>query len=291
MYEPTSQDWNGAGAATARVLDPPAAGAQSGPDVVRDDRRFAVVLGRRHAAHPDEAPCPADPAPAFEVGHTQGWAPSPAGHESVAVEQYRRLAASLMRAQGTHGMQAVMVTSALAGEGKSLTAANLALTLARSYRKRVLLIDADLRMPAVHQIFRMANPRGLGEYLEGRTDRPTTMELGPQLVLLTAGRPSPDPVGGLASPRMKDLLSKAVAEFDWVIIDTPPVGLLPDARLLGDLVDAVLLVIEAGATPHAALERAIDEVGRERILGVVLNRATEGLLAGYGYQYNRYQGA
>jgi protein-tyrosine kinase len=193
-------------------------------------------------------------------------------------EQYRRLAARLYLAQAQLGMRVVMVTSALSGEGKTLTATNLALTLSESYKKRVLLIDADLRRPWVHQIFQVPNVAGLNDGLRADVDRKVPIiRFTEHLSLLTAGRPEPDPMSVLTSDRMRRVLEDAARTFDWVIIATPPVGLLTAAKLLASLVDTVLLVVRTGKTPLHASKMAAEGVGRDRILGVVLNCADEAL--------------
>lgn len=193
--------------------------------------------------------------------------------EPIAAEQYRQLAGTLIGAQADHALKVVMVASAVPGEGKSVTAANLALTLAKSYRRRVLLIDADLRLPSQHDIFGVPATRGLSELLDGCASGLAPTEIAPDLMLLAAGRPSADPVGGLTSSRMASLLEEAAAAFDWVIVDTPPVALLPDAHLLTSMVDGAVLVIQAGVTPYKMIARAVAALGRERILGAVLNGA------------------
>jgi capsular exopolysaccharide synthesis family protein len=167
-----------------------------------------------------------------------------------------------------------MVTSALPVEGKTLTAANVALTLAESYKRQVLLIDADLRRPWVHEMFQIPNLSGLNDGLRSSEDRKIPLlRLTDHLSVLTAGRPDRDPMSVLSGDRMRRVLQEASLRFEWVIIDTPPVALLTDAHLLASLVDAVLLVVQSGKTPLAAINRAVEAVGRERILGVVLNRA------------------
>jgi capsular exopolysaccharide synthesis family protein len=213
------------------------------------------------------------------------WAPVDACHLPVAVEQYRRLAGHLVRAQEVQGTKVVMLASAASDEGKSVTAANLALTLSKSYRRNVLLIDADLRRPSLHEVFDVPNGGGLSELLaRGRLARVAPVEVFPLLTLLPAGRPNPDPVGALTSPLMRRLIEEASSWFDWVIIDTPPLVPLPDAGLLAAMVDAVLLVIRAGSTRHETVLRAIRALGRERILGAILNRATEGI---FGHAHAR----
>lgn len=209
--------------------------------------------------------------------------------QPVAVEQYRRLAAILHHAQKERGISRVLVASALASEGKTLTATNLALTLSESYRKRVLLIDADLRRPGVNIAFGIAKQAGLSEALA--SDEPTKLsviQLSPTLAVLPAGHPNQDPMHGLTSLRMSQILDEASELFDWVIIDSPPVGILPDAKLLARMVDNVVLVIAASKTPHGAIQRAADALGRDRILGVVLNRVDPRTAAPGAYQYYRY---
>lgn len=210
---------------------------------------------------------------------------SPISANGSSVEQYRRLAARLHLAQMEHQTRIVMVTSAIPGEGKTLTAANLALTLSESYRRKVLLVDADLRRPWMHQVFQVPNVTGLNDGLRSESERKVHLiEVTEGLTLLTAGRPDPDPMSVLSSDRMRHVLEEAGTRFDWVIIDTPPVGLLTDAHLLASLVDTVLLVVHAGYTPLAAINTAVQAIGRDRILGIVLNRADDAVL-GQGYSY------
>lgn len=203
-------------------------------------------------------------------------------------EQYRRLAAAFHQAQRTTGAKVAMVASAVQGEGKSLTAANLALTMSESYRKNVLLIDADLRRPTQHSIFQIPGAPGLSDGLVS-VDEPRLPlhRLSARLTILPAGRPTSDPIGAITSERMRRLIDEAREVFDWIIIDTPPVGLLTDAALMASMADGVVLVVKAESTPHDLVERAVDALGRDRLLGVVLNRATEHA-HGAGYDYYKY---
>ncbi len=200
------------------------------------------------------------------------------GMRPAAREQYHRLAAVLHQAQADRGVRTVMVTSALAGEGKTLTAANLALTLSETYRRRVLIIDADLRRPTMHEIFQAENRSGLSDGLKSEAEPSLALvEISPLLAVLPAGNPDPNPLGGLTSERMRHVIQEAAETFDWVIVDTPPVVLLADASVLAAMVDIAVLVIQAGRTPYAFIQRAIDAVGRDRIAGLVLNRAQDGV--------------
>jgi capsular exopolysaccharide synthesis family protein len=207
--------------------------------------------------------------------------------EQWTVEQYRKVAATLHHAQAERDLKVVMVCSALSGDGKTLTATNLALTLSESYHRRVLLIDADLRRPSLHQIFQVRNVDGLTEYLTSELEQELpVIRTSPHLDIVVAGAPDSDPMSGLASGRMRLLLGHAAEIYDWVIIDTPPVVLLPDANLLAAIADGAILVVGAGTTPHKLVMRAVEALGRERILGVVLNRVERSVLVGgYGYGY------
>ena len=209
---------------------------------------------------------------------------------SVALEQYRRLAAILHHCQEDRGIRRVLVASALASEGKTLTATNLALTLSESYGRRVLLIDADLRRPGITQALGLPQQAGLSEVLYTiEQQKLPLLTVSDNLSVLPAGQPTSDPMAGLTSSRMAAILEEAAAAFDWVIVDSPPIGVLTDAKLLAAMVDGALLVIRAGSTPFAAIQRAAESIGRERLLGAVLNRVDESI-ASPGEYYYRYYG-
>jgi capsular exopolysaccharide synthesis family protein len=209
--------------------------------------------------------------------------------DPVSREQYRRLAGTLHHAQGVNGLKVILIGSAVAGEGKTLTAANLALTLSESYLRSVLLIDADLRKPFLDTFFNIERRPGLIDGLTAVEERRMSVsQISEHLSVLIAGHPSADPMAGLTSERMRSLIAEARESFDWIIIDTPPINLLPDANLLASMVDGALLVIKADSTPYDLVRRAIDLIGAERVLGVVLNRATSlphALRYGYAYDY------
>ena len=208
----------------------------------------------------------------------------------LLVEQFRSLAASLHATQLGHPLKSVIVTSASPGDGKSHVAVNLALTLSGSYQRRVLLIDADLRRPSLHRAFGVANTRGLADALAAKTDQKVAaVQISETLTLLPAGKPASNPLGGLSSERMKRIVAQAASRFDWVIVDSPPVGMLADARLVLETVDAALLVVRAGVTRFPDLEAAADTMGHERILGLVLNAADPVEIRGQGY-YRDYYG-
>jgi Mrp family chromosome partitioning ATPase len=125
---------------------------------------------------------------------------------------------------------------------------------------------------------------GLSETLQATGEQKLALlTVSPTLTLLPAGRPVPDPIGVLTSARMRAILDEASARFDWVVLDAPPVGPLADARLLTEMVQATLLVIRSGRTQYAQVQKAVEAIGRERILGVVLNGVEDVSYDGYEY--------
>lgn len=189
--------------------------------------------------------------------------------DHVIVEQYRKLAAALHQWQLEHGGKVVMVASAVASEGKTLTALNLALTLSGSYQRRVLLVDCDLRRPSVHDVLQIPPQPGLSEVAAKTPTAPRAVT--ERLSVVTAGRSTDDPVGTLTSSGMAALIEQGRRDYDWVLLDTPPAAVLPDASLLSDQTDGAVMVVAAGRTDYDMVMRAVASLGRDRILGVVLN--------------------
>jgi len=194
---------------------------------------------------------------------------------ACAVEQYRRLAATLHQLQEEQNLRTVTVTSAVPQEGKTLTIVNLALTLSGSYNRRVLLVDADLRRPSVHDVFGTALAPGLYEALRPAPTAVRVTEITPTLSVLPAGLLHGDPMVALASEQMTRLLADAAASFDWVLLDGPPAAAMADAGLLVRLTRAVILVIAANSTRYKVVERVVSEIGRDNIVGTVLNGVDE----------------
>jgi receptor protein-tyrosine kinase len=187
-------------------------------------------------------------------------------------EEFRQFAANLIHSQRNGGVKSLVVTSATPADGKTLVALNIALVLSESYRQRVLLIDGDLRKPSVGEALVLRASEGLSETLRAtQQGKAPVITLSETLFVLLSGRPDPDPLSSLTSARMEKLLKDASSQFDWVIVDTAPVAVAADAGLLSPMVHGSILVVRAGRTPHKAIERAIEALGRDRILGVVLN--------------------
>jgi protein-tyrosine kinase len=229
------------------------------------------------------------PDAAAEEPSTPGSSTKLVGDERMLTtsrEQYRRLAAALHHMQAINGLKVVLIASAVAGEGKTLTAANLALTFSESYEREVLLIDGDLRRPSLARTFGIASMPGLSDGLvRDYVGKLPLQQVSDRLTVLPAGRANPDPMAGLTSERMKQLIAEAREAFDWVIVDTPPIALMTDANLLSAIADGVVLVVKANSTPLMLVKRAVDALGPNKLLGTVLNRATT---AGQGDKYYDY---
>ncbi len=226
---------------------------------------------RRPAAGPAAGPAAAASVPTGATFHPAlaEKVVSPNGAPTVALEQYRRLAGRLHQWQLDHDGKLIMMVSAVAGEGKTLTSVNLALTLSGSYQRRVLLIDCDLRRPTVHAAFQIPSSPGVADIVT--LGEIPVVRITERLSVVPAGRLDGDPMGVLTSDAMTTLLAQARREYDWVILDTAPLAVLPDANLLADHVDGAVLVVSAGRTEFDLVDTAIKVIGRERLLGVVLN--------------------
>lgn len=253
------------------------------PASPRPDRREARDRGPARF----ELPRPAPAADALSSLRTNEFCVLHAGADPVMNQQFRKLAGTLHQLQVERTLRTMVVTSAVPGEGKTLTAANLALTLSESFKRRVLLIDGDLRKPMLATLFGCVEAEGLANLLAGDDRAAPIVRVSERLSVLFGGRSDVDPVGSLTSERMRHLLGDAAEEFDWVIVDTPPAALLPDASLLAGLVDGVLFVLRATSTPSATVQRALAALTPDRVIGVILNQADKQSLKEYGY-YHRY---
>lgn len=206
-------------------------------------------------------------------------------------ESFRSLRTSLLSKYPDEGTKIIIVTSAQPLEGKTTTAANIAMALAYG-GSRVLLVDADMRRPGLHRPLRLTNERGLSQVLTGQARVRDVIQrtVDPNLLAITAGRTPPNPSELLSSERMKTLLTNlAHGPFNWIIIDTPPVLAVTDAVILAPMVTGVTFVIGAEMTRRRLAERAIETVmqARPRYAAVVLNKVN---FAKNKYYYSRYYG-
>jgi polysaccharide biosynthesis transport protein len=206
-------------------------------------------------------------------------------------ESFRALRTALVSRYTDPGTKLLVVTSAQPLEGKTITAANIAMALAYG-GSRVLLIDADMRRPGLHRPLRLTNERGLAQVIAGQARVRDVIQrtVEPNLLAMTAGTPPQNPSELLASERMKTLMANlAVGAFDWVLIDTPPVLAVTDAVILAPSVAGVVYVIGAEMTRRRLAQRALDTIqsSNPRSVTVVLNKVD---FARNRYYYSRYYG-
>jgi capsular exopolysaccharide synthesis family protein len=203
-------------------------------------------------------------------------------------ERFRTLRSRLYKIAATRKLKRVLITSAVAAEGKTFVASNLAQSIMQQPELRVLLIDADLRASRLHLLFGAPDGPGLADYLRGEADEYAVIQKGLQenLFLIPGGTRVANPSELLLDERMKRLLSLVTPCFDWIIVDSPPTLPVHDASVLADMVDGVLYVIRAGSTHAEIAERTIAEFQGKNLLGAVLNQVEES--DSYGAEYQDY---
>ena len=196
---------------------------------------------------------------------------------SAYTEQFRALRTRILEAGERMQMRAIVVTSAGIAEGKTLTALNLAWLLAQTEGIRALVIDSDLRRPCATDYLGIETTGGLSEVLGGQLRlEDAIVRLEPAgLHLLPGGRPRDDVAELLSGPSYARILSEVRRMFDYIIIDAPPLGIFTDANVLMSRADGGLLVVRAGKTRYSAVDKLLEQMPRERLLGVVLNRTEE----------------
>jgi protein-tyrosine kinase len=229
--------------------------------------------------------------------HTH-WSPDPktilffnTQNHTYGTEEFRTLRSRFYQIRAKQPLRTVLVTSALPGEGKSFTVANLALTIARQHERRVLMVDADLRLPNLHSLLGAPLTPGLSDYLLGEADELSIIQKGsrPNLFFIPGGKLISNPTELIGNGRLKNLLRRLAPTFDWILLDSPPVVPISDACLLSELCDGVLMVVKAAATPVELAQKACREFqGKGKpLVGVVLNRVKR--TASYSsYYYNHY---
>ena len=193
---------------------------------------------------------------------------------TLAPEEYARLHTEIERASSPSRCFVVGVTSAVYGEGKTTVAMNLAVTMAQNSPERVALVDLNLRNRDLQARLNIAPCAGIVELIEGGEDdlagvvHKTEYE---NFTVVPAGRRSANPARLARSPQLVEIISALRAANDFIVMDMAPVLPVTDTRILARLVDGIVMVVRAGVTPREIVARAIDVVGEDRVLGVVLN--------------------
>jgi protein-tyrosine kinase len=215
------------------------------------------------------------------------------GLNAHGAEQFRTLRSRLYQLRSSQPLRTILITSSIAAEGKTFVANNLAQAIVRQPDRRALLIDADLRCSRLHVPLGAPFAPGLTDYLRGEADEMTVIQHGQEgnLCLIAGGNEVTNPSELLSNGRLKILLDRLTPVFDWVILDSPPCLAVSDASILTNLCDGVLMVVGAGSTPSALVQRACQELRERSLIGVVLNRAhdSDGYGNSYYYAYSRVE--
>jgi len=253
---------------------------RSRPEVMRDERenmRLAVTPRAVSARQDEWRQNTADDHLATLIDPT-----------SFEADRYRILRHVVERNHAKKKL--IAVTSALAGEGKTTTAINLAGALSQASDSRILISDLDLRTPSLgDRLGLITQSPGLVDLILDPTltlDGVVRRHPRFRLEVLPAGRPLAAPYELLKSPRLGELLQEARQRYDYVVVDTPPLVPVPDSRLIADLVDGLVVVVTAHRTPRTLLEDALTVMEPTKVIGIVFNRDEHPLHGHYGYSYH-----
>lgn len=204
--------------------------------------------------------------------------------DSLDAENFRNLRAQILFPRDCERRKVIMVTSVFPGEGKTYVATNLGVSIAMGIHEHVLLVDCDLRRPAMHKMFGYPNTAGLHELLTGQKELKdliirTKID---KLSLLPGGAEVPNPSELLSSEAMRESLKELKARYDdrFIIIDSTPSQIASEANVLSNYVDGIIFVIMAQRSHREVIQKSIADLGKEKILGIIFN--------GYKNSYKRY---
>jgi exopolysaccharide/PEP-CTERM locus tyrosine autokinase len=209
--------------------------------------------------------------------------------QSFEAEQFRMLKSQLLFPASSNRPRSIMVTSALPGEGKSFVSANLAASVAQNINEYVLLVDCDIRKPTIHKNFGIADGPGLSDYLSSNISLSSLLlaTVVDKLKILPGGRSVKNPAELLSSQKMSELFQEIASRYNdrYIIVDSPPPKLTSETSVLAKHVDGILLVVRYRSTPRKLVQDLTEMIGKEKIIGVVLNKCD---FKSASYDYNRY---
>lgn len=247
---------------------------------------------KRHAAQkevqvqaPVEAPTSPDDVPLYtqtkvvspDESHLEKHRVIPFLDDPTIIDRYNILRTQLLSRTRDKGHNTIMITSVLDGEGKTITAINMAVSIAREVKQTVLLVDADLRNPKIDKYLGCNGEKGLSDYLQ--TEVPVSdLLVNPglaKMIVLPGGRPIVDSAEFLGSPKMEKLVKEMKTRYPdrYVLFNCPPLLSVADPMVFSSYVDGVILVVEAGRTPKGQIRRAVELLEGKNIVGMVLNKA------------------
>jgi capsular exopolysaccharide synthesis family protein len=211
-------------------------------------------------------------------------------------EDYRSVRTSILLSYADNPPKTIVFSSALPKEGKTVTAANMAVAFAQ-LKERVMLVDADMRKPRLHRIFNVKNVGGLSGYLTSKVpfDKAVQQTSIENIWLVPSGPVPPNPAELLNSKKMQVMMDELKKGFDVILIDTPPLQAVIDPVIAASMADATVMIVKAGETPEKPFLQSVEDLqrGQSRIMGVVFNelkleRGGYYSYAGYKYKYGRY---
>ena len=214
--------------------------------------------------------------------------------QSFEAEQFKHLRTNILFPISGKLPRSIMVTSAVPGEGKSFVASNLAVSIAQNIDQHVLLMDCDIRKATIHSNFGFDDVSGLSEYLSKGTSLSSLLlktEIS-KLTILPGGIPPENPAELMSSNQMSKLLKEVTSKYSdrIIIIDSPPPHLTSETSVIARQVDGILLVVKSGSTDRKMVEELLEMMGKEKVLGVVLNWFDMSSMKYYGYnKYARYR--
>ena len=213
--------------------------------------------------------------------------------QSVDAELFKVLRTNILFPASGKPPKTILITSALPGDGKSFVTSNLGISIARGVEEHVLIIDGDIRRPSIHKRFGFNHVAGLSDYLfEGEDIAPLLKKtLIDKLVILPAGDPPPNPTELMSSKKMKALMEEVKTRYDdrFVLIDSPPPSMASETNALAKYVDGAIFVARAGKTPRDAIADTIERIGKDKMIGMVLNQADRSTTKYYGYEKSYYK--
>lgn len=249
---------------------PPQTAVAASPEMVEAVARFPVV--------------PFNPSPDASLL-------DPARPGEAPAEEFRSLRTRLNHIQTLQPIHSIVVTSPSPAEGKSFTAANLAMAQAQLENNFTLLADFDFRRPVIHTLFQLPRSPGITDYLQGKASLDQILRRleGTNLFVMTAGEAVLNPLELLNLPAARQMIGQLPELFNWVIIDTPPLLFAADASLLSTMAHGLLLVVRIGSTTIDSVTRAMGTLCQNNILGIVVNAAQKSeLYSKYTYYHSYY---
>lgn len=213
--------------------------------------------------------------------------------QSVESELFKQLRTNLLFPSDGPAPRTILITSAVTGDGKSLVSSNLGISIAQGVEEYVMLLDCDIRKPSIHSMFGYQKVSGLSEYLSHDEDLSSFILKTPvpKLSIVPGGKPPSNPAELLTSKKMKKLIKEVSERYEdrYIIIDSPPLSIAAETAAIAKQVDGVIIVVKSRKTPRNAVTDLVDQIGKEKLLGVVFNFSDLSAKKYYGYGQSYYQ--